>query len=364
MPKSTLCIKVPKSQGEKTIALACKLELIDKSLGIQRDEDNLCIPLVGQPAENEVATLKNQVSEMQLTTSVFTEKKPPAETLIQILQDKLSPHLLASLPQAFDVIGDIIIIEIPPELKEYEDLIGEAILKTHRNIRTVLAKAGAISGTYRLREFSFIAGEHKTQTVHKEFGCQYHVDISKAYFSPRLSHEHQRVASLVQMGETVVDLFAGVGPFSVLIAKMNSKVKVYAVDLNPEAVELLKVNVRVNRVENRVFPMLGDARQIAADKLKGSADRVIMNLPETAIDFVEAACQAIKHQGGIIHFYAFIRSPDSTENLKLRFSEAVEKAGRTVESFLYAKSIRETAPYESQIALDAKIANFERLRSL
>ena len=131
--------------------------------------------------------------------------------------------------------------------------------------------------------------------------------------------------------------------------------KVYAVDLNPEAVELLKVNVRVNRVENRVLPILGDARQITSSKLKGVADRVIMNLPETAIEFVDAACQAIKPEGGIIHFYAFVRSPDSIENLKLRFSQAVESTGRKVEAFLYAKSIRETAPFESQIALDAKI---------
>jgi tRNA (guanine37-N1)-methyltransferase len=357
MPKLTICIKVPKDQGERTIALANKLELIDKSLGIQRDEGNLCIPLIRQPEENELATLKNQVPNCQLTTSFFTEKKPPpVKTLIQALEKTLPPHLLASLPQALDIIGDIAIIEVPPELKTYENLIGEAILKTHRNIRTVLAKAGAISGTYRLREFTFIAGEHKTQTVHREFGCQYHVDVAKAYFSPRLSHEHQRVASLVQTGETVVDLFAGVGPFSILIAKKNPKVKVYAVDINPEAVELLKVNVRVNRVENRVFPILGDAKQIAANKLKGLADGVIMNLPETAIEFVDAACQAIKPQGGIIHFYAFLRSPDSVENQKLRFSETARKAGRKVESFLYAKSIRETAPYESQIVLDAKVA--------
>jgi len=154
----------------------------------------------------------------------------------------------------------------------------------------------------------------------------------------------------------VVDLFAGVGPFSILIAKKNLKVKVYAVDINPEAVELLKVNVRVNRVENRVFPLLGDAKQITSNKLHGLADRVIMNLPETAIEFVDAACQAIKPQGGIIHFYAFLRSPDSVENQKLRFSETARKAGRKVESFLYAKSIRETAPYESQIVLDAKVA--------
>ena len=247
-------------------------------------------------------------------------------------------------------------IEIPPELKGHENLVGEAILKTHRNIRTVLAKAGAIGGTYRLREFTFIAGEQKTQTVHREFGCQYHVDVAKAYFSPRLSHEHQRVASLVQSGEVVVDLFAGVGPFSVLIAKENPTVKVYAVDINPDAVELLKVNTRVNRVENRVFPILGDARQITATRLKGSADRAIMNLPETAIEFVDAACQTIKPEGGIIHFYAFVRSPDSIEELKRRFSEAVECAGRKVEAFFYAKSVRETAPFESQIVLDAKIA--------
>ena len=356
MPKSTICIKVPKKQGEKAIALANKLELIDKSLEIQRDEGNLCIPLLRQPNEGDLATLKNQLSEIQLAADTFMEKQAPEKTLMQILENKLPPHLLASLPQALDIIGDIAVIEIPPELKPYESAIGEAIIKTHRNVRTVLAKAGAISGIYRLREFNFIAGEHRTQTVHREFGCQYHVDVAKAYFSPRLSHEHQRVASLVQTGETVVDLFAGVGPFSVLIAKKNPNVRVYAVDINPEAVELLKVNARVNRVENRVFPIQGDARQITANKLKGSADRVIMNLPETAIEFVDAACQAIKPQGGIIHFYAFVRSPDSIEKLKLRFSEAVESAGRKVEAFLYAKSIRETAPFESQIVLDAKIA--------
>ena len=80
-----------------------------------------------------------------------------------------------------------------------------------------------------------------------------------------------------------------------------------------------------------------------------------MNLPETAIDFVDSACEAIKPDGGIIHFYSFVRSPDSIENLKLRFTQAVESTGKKVLEFLYAKSIRETAPFESQIVLDAKI---------
>ncbi len=356
MPKSTICLKTPKNQGQKMIALASKLELIDKSLEIQRNGNNLYIPIHRQMQEKELAALKSQVPEMEVSTAVFTEKQLPRESLPQFLDNKLPPDLLASLPKSLDVIGDIAVIDIPSELKKYENVIGEAILQTQKNIRTVLAKAGAISGTYRVREYTFIAGEQKTQTIHKEFGCKYQIDLAKAYFSPRLSHEHERVTSLVRAHETVVDLFAGVGPFSILIAKKNPNVKIYAIDLNPEAVELLKINIRVNRVESRVFPILGDARQITSTKLRGLSDRAIMNLPETAIDFVDSACQAIKPEGGVIHFYAFVRSPDSIENLKSRFSQAVESTGRKVEEFLYVKSIRETAPFESQIVLDAKIS--------
>lgn len=355
MSKSTISLKITKQKAEKALALTSKLGIIDKALEISRDESNLCIPLVREPNSDELNTL-NQLQDYQLTTAIFAEKKPPAKTLMQTLEHRLPPHLLASLPQSLDIIGDIAIIEIPPELKTYESTIGQAILKLHKNTKTVLGKAGAVCGTYRLREFNFIAGENKTQTAHKEFGCQFHVDVAKSYFSPRLSHEHQRVASLVEGGETIVDLFAGVGPFSVLIAKRNPKVKIYAVDINPDAFELLKVNVRLNRVENRVFPLLGDSRELATSKLKGLADRVIMNLPETAIEFVDAACQALKPQGGIIHFYAFVRSPDSIANLKKRFSQVVEKNGRKTQAFVCDKSVREIAPYQSQIVLDVRIA--------
>jgi tRNA (guanine37-N1)-methyltransferase len=354
MPNA-VCLKVAKDQGEKIIALAGKLGLIEKSLSIQREDDQLCIPLSRQPEESALETLKGHAPNLQLTQASFVAKRPPEETLTQVLEKQLPAELHPCIPHSLDIIGDIAIIEIPPQLKAYEGTIGQAILKTHKNIKTALAKAGAISGVYRIRDLNLIAGENKTRTVYHEYGCQYHVDVAKAYFSPRLSREHQRVATLVQAGETVVDLFAGVGPFSVLVAKLNPAVKVYAVDINPEAVELLKTNARVNRVENRVYPILGDARQLAAGKLGGVADRVIMNLPETAIDFVDVACQTIKPQGGIVHFYGFIRKPDTIEEMKLRFSDAVEKSGRKVTAFLYAKNVRETAPYESQVVLDAKI---------
>jgi tRNA (guanine37-N1)-methyltransferase len=355
MPQRSLCIRVPKIHGEKTLILTSKLKIIDRELEIQKSENFIYVPLAHKLLGNELATLKTQIPDFQLGTHIFPERKQQRKTLIEVLENQLPPHLLASLPRALDIIGDMAIIEIPPELKSHESIIGEAILKTNNNVRVVLAKVGAVSGTYRLREFDIIAGEPRTETVHKEYGCRYHVDVAKAYFSPRLSHEHSRVASLVQEGETVVDLFAGVGPFSVLIAKNHGEAKVYAVDVNPEAIKLLKRNISLNRVDNQVFPILGNAKQAIRDKLNGVADRVIMNLPEKAIEFVDAACGATKPAGGTVHFYAFIRLPDTLENVKLRFSEAVEKAGRKVNRFLFAKAIRETAPYEWQVVLDVAI---------
>lgn len=355
MPTKSLGIRVPKIKGEETLALTSKLGIRDKELEIQKNTHTLHIPLTRQPSVTELAALKTRVPDFHISTRTFSERKQQAKTLAELLANKLPPDLIDKLPRALDTIGEMAIIEIPPELNEHANLIGEALLKTQNKIRTVLAKAGAVSGTYRLRALSVIAGESRTDTVHKEHGCRYHVDAAKAYFSPRLSHEHNRVASLVQDGETVVDLFAGVGPFSVLIAKGNETVKVYAVDINPDAVELLKRNIRLNRVENRVFPVLGDAQHAVENNLFGVADRVIMNLPEKAIEFVYVACNATKPTGGIVHFYGFSRLPDSIENMKVRFSKAVEKAGRKVNEFLFAKTIRETAPYEGQVVLDTEI---------
>jgi len=355
MSKESMCVKVPKIHGEKAIMQANKLKIVNRELKIQRDKDSIYIPLVHQPPESDLKVFAGQVPNCEVSTYIFREKKTQVITSVELLEDKLPPYLLASLPHAMDFVGDIAIIEIPPELNTYKNVIGEAVLKSHKSVRTALAKAGAVSGTYRLREFSIIAGEPKTETVHKEYGCQYYVDLAKVYFSPRLSHEHNRVALLVKEGETVLDLFAGVGPFSILTAKTHENVKVYAIDVNPQAVEFLKKNVRLNRVEGKVHSIFGDAKQIVKQRLSGVADRVIMNLPEKAIEFADAACEAIKPSGGIVHFYSFVNSSNTLENVKLGFIGAVEKSGRNVEKILFSRFVRATAPYEWQAVLDAKI---------
>lgn len=355
MSRRSLCIEVPKTQGEKTLELVRKMDILDRELRIQNYAGSICIPLIREPSEEENATLKRKLSNFTLEMRTFNRKIPARKTLKNALESQLQPSLLTNLPRALDIIGDIAIIEIPPALKQQESLVGKAILESHPKIKTVFAKAGPIAGTHRLRELALIAGEQKTSTLHKEFGCTYVVDVTKAYFSPRLSQEHKRIASLAQEAETIVDMFAGVGPFSVLIAKTNSKVKVYSVDINPEAIKSLETNVHLNRVESRVIPILGDATTIVEERLAGVADRVIMNLPENAIEFVETALRAIKPTGGIVHFYGFIRRPETLKDMQRRFYEKVAKTGRKVDRLLFIKTIRETAPYEWQAVLDAKI---------
>jgi tRNA (guanine37-N1)-methyltransferase len=356
MSKESVYIRVPKIRGEETLEIANRLGLANKGLQIQKDESEwLWIPLNHEPSEKQKAVFEEKIPEFTLGTHVFPEKRQPEKNLAEILNDELSSQLLTLLPRALDVVGDIAIIEISRELEPHKAAIGAAIMKTHRSVRVVLAKAGAVSGTYRLRQFDFIAGEHRTNTLYKEYGCSFYVDVAKAYFSPRLSHEHERVAMLVQRGETVVDLFAGVGPFAVLVAKTVQNSKVYAIDINLDAVELLKKNARLNRVENRVFPFMGDARQVVNESLSGVADRVIMNLPETAIEFVDVACRALKPKGGMVHFYSFVRLPRTLKDLKTSFIEGVEKSGREVSEFKYGSSVRATAPFEYQTVLDAQV---------
>jgi tRNA (guanine37-N1)-methyltransferase len=354
MPKESISIKVAKTCGEKAIVLANKLEIVNRELEIRRNKNFIYIPLVRQLQENEFEAFKEEITDCEISTHLFSRKKQ-IKTFVGLLRNKLPSDLLASLPRAIDFVGDIAIVEIPSELDAYKKVIGKAVLEAHKNVQTVLAKAGTVTGTYRLRKYSVIAGKPKTETVHTEYGCKYHVDIAKAYFSPRLSYEHDRIASLVQERETVVDLFTGVGSFAILIAKTRENVNVYAIDMNPHAVEFLKKNISLNKVEGKVHPILGDARKAVKQELSGFADRVIMNLPEKAMEFVDTACETIKPTGGIVHFYSSVKLSDSLEAVTQHFRKAVKQYGREVEKILFSRLVRATAPYEWHAVLDAKI---------
>jgi len=348
-------VKIPKKSAQKALISLRELALLNRKLKLQRQNDCLHIPLARAPTGKELEELKRSVPDLVISEhEPFESSEKPAE-LVDLLSVSLPPNALASLPHAIDFIGDIAVVEVPPELEVYKEVIGEAVLKTHTRVKTVLSKWGAVSGVFRLRTFELIGGEARTQTVHREYGCIFHVDLEKAYFSPRLSYEHARVASLVNEGETIIDMFAGVGPFSVLIAKKHEDVNVYAIDMNPDAYGLLKKNVIVNRVIDRVTPMLGDARYVVNESLGGVADRVIMNLPEKAVEYVDVACKALRPEGGILNYYQFVNEPDPAEAAKSRLAEAVKQTDRRLHRMVQARIVRGVAPFTYQVVVDAEI---------
>ncbi|RLI18099.1 class I SAM-dependent methyltransferase family protein, partial [Candidatus Bathyarchaeota archaeon] len=207
------------------------------------------------------------------------------------------------------------------------------------------------------RKLEHVAGENKTVTLHKESRCLFSVDVEKCYFSPRLSFERMRVAKQVRDGEVIVNMFAGVGCFSIVIAKNSNAEKIYSIDINPAAVEYMKENVRLNRVYGRVIPILGDAKEIILQRLSGKAERVLMPLPEKAYEYLPYAISAFKNQRGVVHYYNFEhakKGEDPVEKVKLKVIKKLEELNVGYK-FLFGRVVRTTGPNWHQVVLDIKI---------
>lgn len=265
----------------------------------------------------------------------------------------MPPDLIDLLPRAYDAVGDIAILEIPPELHDYKIEIGRAFHQLHPSFSTVLCKRGAITGMTRTRQYEFLSGEEKTSTVHVEYGCRIAVDLARAYFSPRLLEEHNRIASQVQEGESVIDMFTGVGPFALHIARRQSAT-VTAIDINPHAIELLRKSLSMNKLRGRVIPVVADAGEYVPAHFTHNVDRVIMNHPSGASKFVNAACTAVR-AGGIIHYYDFIASHSAEDDMREKITRLVQEAGYIVSEILAIRRVRDSAPYEYQMVVDVVI---------
>ena len=345
-------LRIPASSGQHVLCLIS--DVINRSLKIRSQGQTLLIPLKRSLTSQELNIITKDIEDVSEITDLFILKSSYPRSLLHAVKGKIPCSLYEHVPKSLDIIGQVAIVKIPPQLMEWKELIGEAILAVNRNLETVLAKVSNIEGTWRLRHYSVLAGSGETNTVHKEYGCIYHLDPQKVYFSPRLSEERRRIASLVRAGEVVVDMFASIGAFAIQIATVASHVAVHAVDINPEAYQFLQRNIAANHISKTVYPQLGDVRLIA-DQYKGIADRVIMDLPERAIDFVDAACHLLKAKGGIIHFYGFASEPFAIKTTEQRLQTAVNQAGRRVYVSLYRHKLRQIAPHRWQIVIDARI---------
>ena len=166
-----------------------------------------------------------------------------------------------------------------------------------------------------------------------------------------------RIARLVQPGETVVNMFAGVGCFSIIIAKHISSAKVYSIDFNPVAVHFITENIRLNRAYENVVPILGDSKSVIAKHLEGRADRVLMPLPEKAFEYLPCAVSALKSSGGWLHIHMFehaAKTENPAEKAKHKTTEALKALGIGFE-VAHVRVVRSTGPNWWHLVTDVQV---------
>lgn len=282
-------LRVPARQGEEVRQALIREGALDPSLKVLREGSDLILPL----------------REEREGASLFEFEAHPG-------REPLPRH---------ELVGGIAIMQ------ENDPSGAQQLLASRPSLHTVVFAQGEVHGEYRIREFSHLAGESTTRTLVTEHGHTFVVDLAGAYFSARLSTERQRILSQVREGELVLDMFAGVGPFAITLAKRASLV--VAVDLNPKAVALMFENLHRNRTEN-VLPLLADARHLARI-LPWRFDRVVMNLPLADTEFLSEAFRLVR-PGGMIHFYSLV-SAEGEHADRIRELGGAIAAERVVRSY-------------------------------
>ena len=264
------------------------------------------------------------------------------------MRDLLTYEELELLPAGFDRVGHIVVLNLPRVLTSKSEKIARAMLNI-KGVRTVAVRTKPITGRERKPNLKVIAGAQMTETLHKEHGCVFKLDVAEVMFSAGNIFERARTAKLVRPGEVIVDMFAGVGQFSIPIAKHAKPKKVYAMELNEVAHRYLRENIRLNYVGHIVEPRLGDCAKVAP---LGVADRVIMGMLHVTHEYLPLAMRALKPSGGVIHYHESVPSKLRFERPIKRITEAAE--GRDFE-ILSQRVVKRYAPGVDHVVIDVRI---------
>ena len=338
-----LGLKVSKNNADEIRRILLKKSLIDLEWKIKSSGNHVYLPIKEVPKDEIMDELDG--FEIEVVDTDFQIHKKHPKSFKDYLKNTVESDKVDEIKNSFDIMGDVVVLEIPDEFEAEKVLIGNAALKFTKR-RAVYRKTSEIKGVIRTRELEHLAGEDVSETVHREFGSRIMLDVRKVYFSPRLATERRRVAEQVKDGELIIDMFAGVGPFPITIAR-DHDVKIYAIDINPAANYYIKRNIEMNKLKGEVVPLLGDVKDVLND-LDLSADRIIMNLPGTACDFLKTAISSLK-SGGILHYYEF------ASDYKVPVERIVETANPRNVEILNVRKVKSRSPGVWHMAVDAKI---------
>jgi tRNA (guanine37-N1)-methyltransferase len=325
---SVPCVCVPREAGEATRRELAAADLLDTDHEIAVEDDTIYIPVTNPTA-----------AAARVDADVVVRDAPERDT-------QVTPADLLGDEPSYERLGDIVILDEDDDERAHE--IAAALVESDLPVETVVNRASKVKGELRVRDWDVLVGE-ETETVHREYGHAFALDIARVYFSPRLATERHRVASQVREGERVFDMFAGVGPFVVPMAARGAEV--VGVDLNPDAVAYLRENARRNGVAERVTAIEGDVREVS-DEYEDWATRIVMNLPHSADAFVETAV-AIAGEECVVHYYDIQHEDDPFgPGLEAIRAAAEPEYAVSVET---ERVVRSYAPHEVNVCLDVRL---------
>ncbi len=324
-------LKVKKHEAEEIRKLAEKIGAKDKERRIRAEGDYVIIPIKdGFEDRFDVEVIEDK-------SPIFREKKSFREII-----EEISGYY----PRYADmkIIGDICVIKLPDELLKFKYKIARRILRSYK-VKAVWLDKGKI-GMLRKPNMELLAG-NGSETLHVENKCKFKLDITKVMFSLGNQFEKMRIARLVKENEIVLDMFAGIGYFSIPIAKHSDAKRIYSIEINPDSYRFLLENIRLNKVNN-IVPILGDSKFVSPENF---ADRVIMG-HLFADDFIAVAIRSIRDEG-FIHYHEATPVKIIDRAVK-RIKLCAEKIGAKAEIVNFRK-VKNYAPNVIHVVVDAKI---------
>ncbi|WP_144799051.1 class I SAM-dependent methyltransferase [Halorubrum depositum] len=331
---SVPCVAVERERGEAVRERLAEAGVLDGDHEIAVDGDAIYIPVVDPdavPADLDATIVERDAAERD---------RP------------LTPAEILGYEPSLERLGDIVIVDEDDDERARE--IADAVMASDVPCETVLNRASPIEGELRVRRWDVLAG-NGTETVHREYGHEFLLDVAEVYFSPRLATERHRVVEQAESGETAIDMFAGVGPYAVPLASRGADV--VACDLNERAVEYLRENAARNGVADRVTAIAGDVRDLVggadgAIDYADAADRLVMNLPHSADEFLDTAV-ALAGDDCVVHYYDIQHEDDPFGPGTRAIREA---AGDDYDVVVETERVvRSYAPHEYNVCLDVRL---------
>jgi len=319
------CVRVDPSEGEATRQTLASADLVDDGREITVADGWLYVPVTDPDAVPD-----------DLADAVVDFDAPQREP-------QTTPADLLDWDPSYERLGDVVIVD--EDDPERARALADAVMASDLPVETVLNRASKIKGQERVRDWEVLVGD-STETVHTEYGTDLAVDLAEVFFSPRLATERHRVAEQVQPGEHALDMFAGVGPFAIPFAERGAEV--VAVDVNEIAIDYLRANAERNGVADRVTTICGDVREVVED-YAGWADRIVMNLPHSADEFLDAAVELAGDEC-VLHYYDIAHEDDPYGPGEAAIHAAAEPAYAV--EVLTRRTVRSYAPHELNVVLD------------